>query len=490
MFAWLAFLDLVLVSVPIAVGEETPGGKGMTEANKERLVLDDMEDVADWGNGSPDETTLSASARHVKEGRKALLFANLVDHTKGEKNYPIGWPRTGKDLGSGDATDWSGYDFFECWIYAETSRQALPKEPIGVGFYHSGPKRSSHFPLPDVAKDQWAKVVIPVDRIMAPKDVRRVQFNISESNYKHGDRVDFYIDEVALTRFVDPAIVEVALERKILYPQDRVLRARYKLVGYKDLETTAVELALGRDGGPAAARVRGKAARTGEIVLPLDQPLAAGTYQATLGVRDARGGLIDRKTVELRVIPGPFCGTKAATDGTRKRGSDGVGAQRDHGADHRRGAGGLPCARIYDISRHVFREVLQVLLIVGDNRNHPLAPSRLRAMLHGRRFTCQPGHRLVVFCDHDYISRLEPLDQLRQSRLRLLNGNGCEGLFSSLLPSSDSCLLRVFAMFAFFRRPQAGRLLVLVNGDFLDAIIFPDNDWSAGLFHNLNHCAR
>ncbi len=27
------------------VGEETPGGKGMTEANKERLlVLDDMED--------------------------------------------------------------------------------------------------------------------------------------------------------------------------------------------------------------------------------------------------------------------------------------------------------------------------------------------------------------------------------------------------------------------------------------------------------------
>lgn len=305
-FAWLAFLGLVLACVPVVVGEEAPGGKGMTEANKERLVLDDMEDVADWGNGSPDETTISASDRHVKEGRRALLFANLVDHTKGEKNYPIGWPRTGKELGSGAATDWSAYDFFECWIYVETSRASLPKEPLGVGFYHSGPKRSSHFPLTEVAKDQWVKVVIPIDRIMEPKDVRRVQFNISESNYKHGDRVDFYIDCMALTRFVAPAIAEVGLERKILYTHERVLRASYKLVGYKDLETTAVELAIGKDGGPAAASVRGKAARTGETVLPLDQPLAAGTYQTTLGLRDAQGELIDRKTVELRVIPGPF----------------------------------------------------------------------------------------------------------------------------------------------------------------------------------------
>ena len=108
--------------------EETPCGKGMTEANKERLVLDDMEDVSGWYNGSPVETTLSASSEHVKQGKLALKFANVVDHTKGEENYPIGWPRTGKDLVKAKLTDWSAYDFFECWIYAQTSRGSLPGE--------------------------------------------------------------------------------------------------------------------------------------------------------------------------------------------------------------------------------------------------------------------------------------------------------------------------------------------------------------------------
>jgi hypothetical protein len=289
-----------------ATADETPYGKGQTEANKERLVLDDAEDVADWYNGSPEETTISASDRHVKQGGRALLFANLVDHTKGEKNYPVGWPRTGKDLARAKLTDWSGYDAFECSIYAETSREALPKKPLGVGFYHSGHKRSTHFPLGEVKKDAWAKIVIPVERLLDPKDVRRVQFNISESDYKHGDRVDFYVDDLVLVRFVQPAVAELNLGRKILFSHDRTLRAQYDLVGYKNLDTTKVELAIGRRGGVPAAKLTGAAARQDELVLPIDEPLPPGTYQATLGLRDAQGRLIDRKQVEFRVIAGPF----------------------------------------------------------------------------------------------------------------------------------------------------------------------------------------
>lgn len=289
-----------------ATASETPYGKGMTEANKERLALDDMEDVSDWYNGSPEETTISASDRHVKQGRSALLFGNLVDHTKGEKNYPVGWPRTGKDLAPANLSDWSGYDSFECWIYAETSRPRLPKTPLGVGFYHTGPKRSSHFPLAEVKKDAWVKIVIPVARLLDPKDVRRVQFNISESDYKHGDRVDFYLDDLVLTRFVEPAVAELNLGRKILYSRDRNLVAHYKLVGYKDLDTTKVELAIGRRDGPPAAKLTGAAARQDELALTIDEPLPPGIYWATLGLRDAKGRLIDRKHVEFRVIAGPF----------------------------------------------------------------------------------------------------------------------------------------------------------------------------------------
>ena len=59
---------LLLLGTPPAA-QETPYGKGTTEANKERLVLDDMEDVSDWYNGSPDETEISASDEHVKQAK-------------------------------------------------------------------------------------------------------------------------------------------------------------------------------------------------------------------------------------------------------------------------------------------------------------------------------------------------------------------------------------------------------------------------------------
>jgi hypothetical protein len=298
---------LVLAALPAGQGtaaaEETPYGKGMTEANTQRLVLDDIRDTAGWDNGSPEETTLSISDRHA---RRALLFANVVDHTQGEKNYPVGWPRTGLNLAKAKRTDWSGYDFFECWIYAEASRPSLPKTPISVGFYHSGQKRSSHFPLTEVRKDAWAKVVIPVARLLDPKDVQRVQFNISESDYKHGDRADFYIGDVALARFAEPAVAELTPQRGIIYSNARTFRASYKLVGHQGLEGTKVELVLGLEGRPPAARAAAGAARDGEIALPIAAPLEPGSYRATLGLRDAHGKLIDRKDAPVRVIRGPF----------------------------------------------------------------------------------------------------------------------------------------------------------------------------------------
>jgi hypothetical protein len=288
------------------MAEESPYGKGLTEANEQRLVLDDMEDVSGWYNGSPEETTISTSDRHVAEGRFALKFANVVDHTKGEKNYPIGWPRTGKELGKAGLSDWSDYDFFECNVYVETSRAALPGSPLGIGFYHSGPQRSSSFPLGMVRKDAWTKIVIPIAQLESAADVQRVQLSISESEYKHGDRVDFFVDDMALTRLVEPAVARFQVDRKLLYANDRRIRATYTMMGRKDLEKVSVELAIGLQGEDAAAKVAGKAVRDGELTLPLRRPLTPGSYWARLGLRDRAGRLIDRSEVLFRVIEGPF----------------------------------------------------------------------------------------------------------------------------------------------------------------------------------------
>ena len=290
----------------IAMADETPYGKGMTEANRERLVLDDMEDVSDWYNGSPDETTLSASGKHAEGGGKSLLFANVVDHTKGEKNYPIGWPRTGKNLDKLKLTDFSPYDSFECWIYTETSRESLPGQPLGVGFYHSGSKRSTSIRLDDVAKDRWVKVAVPITRLDAPADVQRVQFNIAESNYKHGDRVDFYIGRMVLVRYVEPAVAQLAVDRKVLYSSDREITALYRLAGYKGMDDVKVEFSIGPAGGEPVAKSTAKAIRSGELPLAIAKTLDAGKYTARLDLRDADGRLIDRAKTEFRVIRGPF----------------------------------------------------------------------------------------------------------------------------------------------------------------------------------------
>lgn len=302
----LAAVAILGVSVWGAAAE-TPYGKGLSEANMEALMLDDMEGDSDWFNGTPEETTLGPSAQRVKQGKLAMKFANLVDHVKGEKNYPVGWPRAGKNLAKAKRTDWSQYDFFECWIYVQTSRPALPGDPLSVGFYHSGTKRSSSFPLKQVQKDAWTRIVIPVDQIAEPGDVQRVQFNISESNYRHGDRVDFFIDDMKLTRFVDPAVAEFAVRRQILYANDSHATAAYKLAGYKDMDRLQVEFGIGQGDKLAAKATAGPGcSRQGELTLAIKQPLTPGTCWGRLSLRDGEGKLIDAKQVEFRVVQGPF----------------------------------------------------------------------------------------------------------------------------------------------------------------------------------------
>jgi len=271
----------------------------------ERRVIDESEHVAGWSNGSPEETTISADTTHVRQNPFSLAFANAVDHTKGEKNYPIGWPRTGRDFAKLGLTDWSKYEFFECWIFAVTSRESLPKTPLNIGFYHSGAKRSSSFPLPDVRKDAWTRVVIPVSRIAEPRDVQRVQFNISESEYRHGDRVTFFISDLALTRFAHPVIADLAMERQLVYSHDRQVTARYTLMGQRAAAGLAVELEIGC-GDKCLVRTAEPPGPASEISLAVEPPLAPGHWWAKLNLRDHEGKLLHHKQAAFQVIPGPF----------------------------------------------------------------------------------------------------------------------------------------------------------------------------------------
>ncbi len=302
----LVVCAIATVTVSGAFAEEQSPEKLTRDAPKERLLLDDMEDVSDWYNGSPDETTLSTNAEHVKAGKHSLSFGNLVDHTKGEKNYPIGWPRVGKQLRKSGPTDWSDYDFFECWIYVDTSRPTLPGTPLGLGFSHARQNTKSHFRLKEVEKDRWVKIIIPTSKLVDAEDVQSLQFNISESDYKHGDRVDFLIDDVVLTRLVHPTIVALDVDRNILYSSDRQITAIYSLMGQRRHPELNVRFEIGPVGKPSVATVTAKVDPRGELLLPIASPLKPGTYQGKLSLLGKDDKVLNLKQIEFRVVQGPF----------------------------------------------------------------------------------------------------------------------------------------------------------------------------------------
>ena len=304
LFAGPIVLSVVMLGLPVRI----MSADDLADVPMERLVLDDMEDVSDWYNGSPEETKLAASDLHVKERRLAFEFANRVDHTKGEKNYPIGWPRTGKDLKKLGLTDWTGYEYFECWIYVTTSRESLPKNPLGIGFYHSGPKRSTSFRLDEVRKDEWVRIKIPISKIELADDIQRVQFNISESNYVHGDQVNFYIDDVVLTRFAHPVIGSMAPQRRLVYANEPRVTAEFELLGNQAGKKVNVVLEVGRGAETLASVSRPAAGLQGEISVGLDptRRLTPGEAWMKLHLEDESGKRVHSRQATFRVIDGPF----------------------------------------------------------------------------------------------------------------------------------------------------------------------------------------
>ena len=298
---------LVALGLSGALAEEKPYGRGLTEANKERLIIDDMEDVSDWYCAKEEESTVTAEGKQVKAEKSSLFFATRINHKAGEKNYPIGWPRLGKRLDKELPTDWTAYDFLEFWVYGETSRGALPHTPISIGIRHSGNKNSTTFRLHEVKKDEWVKIAIPIAKLKSPEDVQSLQFHLNESDYRHGDQADFHIDDMVLTRFVDPTIVTFAPERRLIFDRDPWVSAIFSLSGYQGMDRVKVQLEIVRGTEMPAAEGVAKGARHGEVTATLpEKGVPPGDYVARLSLRDAAGKLVDRQEKEIRILDGPF----------------------------------------------------------------------------------------------------------------------------------------------------------------------------------------
>jgi hypothetical protein len=266
----------------------------------EKLALVSATDPRTW---APAESSAEPSTVHTKVGGASWRWHIDVDYFAGEAKYPIGWPRIAHPIPEGKLRDWSGWDFLHAWIYVETSRDALPKDPVNLGLHT--PDRASGYnrSLGELAKDRWVELKLPISQIPRNHDVRHLQFNIAESNYKHGDRLDVYVNDLALVRHAEATLFDLRAEHSVLFSDARRLPVSYQLLGVKPEERVDVACELRRAGSVVARAAASSSRGAQRVVLQFAAPaLPAGNYELHASI----GGRPQAATAAVRVVDSPW----------------------------------------------------------------------------------------------------------------------------------------------------------------------------------------
>lgn len=269
------------------------------EVAMEKRILLDPESARQW---SAPESTVQTSTAHTRSGSPVLHWHITVDHFAGQPDYPIGWPRANCALRDAAARDWSEWDYFQFWVWTDSTRDVLPREPVGLTLYTPQKPDVYNRPLAELKKGQWVQVRVPVSQIPRHQDVRGVQFHISESQYRHQDQLDLYFDEIALARYAEPTLLDFAPETAVMFAGEKQVALRFQLAGVKPADRVEVVCAL-RKGGSTVARTvmeAGRGPQRATIDLSRAKP-EPGDYEAV-----ARGTGGAEAAARLRLVESPW----------------------------------------------------------------------------------------------------------------------------------------------------------------------------------------
>lgn len=262
----------------------------------EKLVLADGENEARWNSA---EATMELDATHARSG-KAMRFHVDVNHLTGEPAYPIGWPRTYTSVPA-ERQDWSKWDFLDFWVYCDSSRDELPKTPLGLIVRSPDRQKSFHATLAEVKKGEWTHFRFPVAKMPVPSQCTAVQFVVTEADYAHGDVVDFWIDDLALLRYSEPTLLGIRPQRQVIYADAGTLRVEVELTGVAPGKTVEVDVALRHgDQTVANATARLPSGITG-VALPL-KATEPGPYEVEATVVGSKRSIAS----PVRVITSPW----------------------------------------------------------------------------------------------------------------------------------------------------------------------------------------
>jgi len=272
------------------------------DAFLEKRVIDDgsAESAAKW---SAAEAACTSDARHSKSGNNVLHLHINVDWNSGEKKYPVGWPRITRQMPK-DKQDWSDYDYFQFSIFVESSRTNLPATPLGMSLYLPDRPRTFHKQLSELQIGKWTDFRIALQDIAGTNLCTGMQFHISESDYKDGDVLDFWIDRIELTRYVKPFIAEAVLVEQVIISDSKNLEIESAMFGMKDRPSANAQCLISSGKGVALKETLSLFQGKRKYSLPLPEGgLDEGCYDVSISYegRTVKAG-------SLKVIASPFKG--------------------------------------------------------------------------------------------------------------------------------------------------------------------------------------
>jgi hypothetical protein len=289
----LLVVGLAVAAPPACAAARPALTEAQGPAREETLPLLDASATAGW---QPEESTLTAASLG---GIPALDFHVKVDWLTGEPNYPIGWPRAARNLPA-ELKDWRGWEQIRYRVYATSDRGTLPPSAlslvIGTGNRNISWETSADGLRPGV----WREYIYDLTEIPYRDQVRMVEFAIAESEYHDGESLDFWISKLELVRYTRPTLVDLALESRVAFADQRAVPFTVKVLGVAAGGTAPVQVSLQRAGKSVAAQQL----KAGEGVTPLgfslSHPLSPGQYRFVARVGD------QALTADLTLVPSPW----------------------------------------------------------------------------------------------------------------------------------------------------------------------------------------
>jgi len=285
----------------------TPTSGAMTPVvdQEEVLALDEFLNPKRW---RPAEATVSVSEL-VVDGKPALHMHIPVDYYAGEEKYPIGWPRMYFDLKTPEKV-FAQYDRLEFKIYATMSREDVPASALSMALYaesrtpNGAIKFGKEVPLP---LGQWIQVSKPISEIKSPEQLRNIGVNISESEYRHGDKLDFHFADFRLVRSSFCRVTAMTAQSAVLFADSGMIPVEIVVEGPASEAARGVPFELSQDG--KSLRLETLPARRGKQRLDIDVAelrLAPGEYQLTAFPANP-----ERKvSVPIKIISSPWEASK------------------------------------------------------------------------------------------------------------------------------------------------------------------------------------